>query len=585
MPLILPFPALQRPRTARHPGAAAQLDDTIHPARVILLISLWLATACNVPLWRAVMDLPGDHGPQRVVFLLAFMAIVAAGNAAVLALAAWRFALKPVLAAAVLAAAFGCYFMSAYGVVIDTNMLINVLQTDAHEAAALFTWRLPVTVLALSVPPLWWLRRQRVRRLPWGRLALQQLLLVVGALAAAVACLLVVFQPFSSTMRNHTQLRYMINPLNSVYAVGNLAARPFRQDSGPLMPVGADAHLGASYAGQNKPPLLVLVLGETGRSGNFALNGYGRPTTPELSARNDLVTARNAWSCGTSTAASVPCMFSHLGKAAYESRSARYESLIDVLHHAGLAVLWVDNQGGCKGVCDRIGEANTASSNVPGLCPDGECLDQVMLRGIDERIAALPAEQRARGTVVVLHQIGSHGPAYFRRSAPERKAFQPECQSVSLQECSAQQLVNAYDNSIVETDHFVNATIRWLQGRSAEAQTSMIYVADHGESLGENNIYLHGLPYAIAPDVQKHVPWITWLSPAMQQRGGTSTACLQAAMGDRRITHDNYFHSVLGLMDVQTSVYQPQLDVFSSCAGKVRAVAAASSSNGLPRRI
>ena len=103
----------------------------------------------------------------------------------------------------------------------------------------------------------------------------------------------------------------------------------------------------------------------------------------------------------------------------------------------------------------------------------------------------------------------------------------------------------------------------------------MIYVADHGESLGENNIYLHGLPYSIAPDVQKHVPWITWLSAAMQSRMGTATPCLQKELAQQRITHDNYFHSVLGLMDVKTGAYQPELDVFSACRKTVAAKQAA----------
>ncbi len=572
MRLIPSFSGLQAAaRASRSGGHAAPASQTpsVHPARLIVLISLWLATACNLPLWRAVVDLPGAMNLQRAGFLAAFIFIVAAGNAAVLALLGWGRAVKPVLIFAVLAAAFGSYFIAAYGIVIDADMLANVMQTDTREATSLFTLRLPLVVGALSVPPIWWLLRQRRARLSWLKLTLHQLLLIVGSVAAAALMLLWVFQPFSSTMRNHTQLRYMINPVNSFYAAAELAVRPFRQDQGPVQPVGADARLGASYAAPaNKPPLLVLVLGETGRSGNFALNGYGRPTTPLLSARSDLVTARDAWSCGTSTATSVPCMFSHLGKEGYESRKGRYESLIDVLHHAGLAVLWVDNQGGCKGVCDRIGETNTSSSKVPGMCPDGECLDMVMLKGLDERIAALPAEQRARGTVVVLHQIGSHGPAYFRRSAPDRKPFQPECKSVNLQECSKEQLWNAYDNSIVETDHFLNETIRWLQSHDGTAQTSMIYVADHGESLGENNIYLHGMPYSIAPDVQKHVAWITWVSPAMEQRRGLTTACLREAMGDKRITHDNYFHSVLGLLDVQTGVYKPQLDLFSGCEGK-----------------
>ncbi|HTH08431.1 MAG TPA: sulfatase-like hydrolase/transferase, partial [Acidovorax sp.] len=378
--------------------------------------------------------------------------------------------------------------------------------------------------------------------------------------------LLLVFQDFASTMRNHTKLRYLINPLNSVYALGNIATKPLRMDTSKLLPIGRDAQLGATYAGQAKPPLLVLVLGETGRSGNFGINGYERNTTPLLSARTDLISARNAWSCGTSTAASVPCMFSHLGRTGYEARAANFESLIDVLHHAGLAVLWVDNQSGCKGVCDRIGQANTSNLKDPELCPaGGECLDRVMLQDLDARIAALPAEQRQRGAVVVLHQMGSHGPAYSKRSAPGNKKFGPECTSTSLQECERQQVVNAYDNSIVETDQFLDSVINWLAAQEKQAQTAMIYVADHGESLGENNLYLHGLPYSIAPDVQKHVPWITWLSPAMQQRTQLATGCLQQDLAERRITHDHYFHSVLGLMDVKTGAYSAGLDMFEGC--------------------
>ncbi|RZJ62735.1 MAG: DUF1705 domain-containing protein, partial [Acidovorax sp.] len=403
--------------------------------------------------------------------------------------------------------------------------------------------------------------------------------LLLGAIAVIVVCLLMVFQDFASTMRNHTKLRYLINPLNTVYALGNIATRPLRIDGSKLLPLGRDAQLGASYLGQKAPPLLVLVLGETGRSGNFGLNGYARDTTPLLSARTDLVSARNAWSCGTSTAASVPCMFSHLGRTGYEARAANFESLIDVLHHAGLAVLWVDNQSGCKGVCDRVSnDINTSALKDPALCAArGECLDRIMLKDLDAHIAALPAEQRQRGTVVVLHQLGSHGPAYSKRSSPELKKFMPECASTALQECERQQVVNAYDNSIRETDLFLDSVLKWLSTLSDQPEAAMIYVADHGESLGENNIYLHGLPYAIAPDVQKHVPWLTWLSPAMQSRSSLPTGCLQQDLAQRRITHDNYFHSVLGLMDVTTGAYNPDLDMFTACRNKSQSMAAAAS--------
>lgn len=537
----------------------------IHPAWVVVLASAWLATACNVPLWRELTALPGQGTLRGWAFVLAFAVIVAAGNAALLSLLAWRWTLKPAVTVLLLMAAFGAYFMLAYGIAIDASMLVNVMQTDVKEAGDLLNWRMAATVVALTAPPLLWLYRRPVRRMHAFRHMAHNGALLVGSIVVIVVSLLLVFQDFASTMRNHTKLRYLINPLNSVYALGNIATKPLRLDTSTLMPLGRDAHLGASYAGQQKPPLLVLVLGETGRSVNFGLNGYARPTTPLLSARTDLASARNAWSCGTSTAASVPCMFSHLGRDGFEARKANYESLIDVLHHAGLAVLWVDNQAGCKGVCDRVGEVRTTALQDPALCPDGECLDPIMLKDLDKRLAELPAGQRSHGTVVVMHQMGSHGPAYYKRSSKALKKFQPECTATALQECTQEQVVNAYDNSIVQTDQFLDSVINWLAAQSQQAQTAMIYVADHGESLGENNIYLHGLPYAIAPDVQKHVPWITWLSPAMQARSRVSTPCLQKDLAERRITHDGYFHSVLGLMDVQTGVYRPELDVFGPC--------------------
>lgn len=538
----------------------------LHPAWLMVLVSVWLATVCNAALWREVTALPdGAGGLRSWGFIMAFAVIVAAGNVAVLSLLAWGRATKWVLSSFVLMAAFGSYFMLNYGIVIDASMLANVLQTDVREAGDLLNWRLPTTVLALAAPPLWWLWRNPVHSLGVVRHLIHNAGLLLAAVVVLVAALLLVFQDFASTMRNHTQLRYLINPLNSVYAVAHMASKPLRMDTQTVLPLGRDAQLGASYAQQAKAPLLVLVLGETARSDHFGLNGYARNTTPLLSARTDIVSAHNAWSCGTSTAASLPCMFSHLGRDGFEGRKNNFENLLDVLHHAGLAVLWVDNQSGCKGVCDRVAQASTSRDTDPELCPAGECSDTIMLKDLEQRIAALPAEQRARGTVVVLHQMGSHGPAYFKRSTTSQKVFTPECTSNALQECGQAQVVNAYDNSMVATDAFLNATIEWLQAQTPKAQTAMVYVSDHGESLGEGNVYLHGLPYRIAPDVQKHVPWVTWLSAEMQQRQQLGLGCLQKALTDQRISHDAYFHSVLGLMDVQTTVYQRTQDIYAPC--------------------
>ena len=531
---------------------------------LVVSASLWIATVCNLALWRALARLPELSTGQAFTISLALSLVIALATAALLSLLAWRWTLKPAITLFLVSAAVGSYFMVAYGVVIDRTMMVNTLQTDVRETRDLLNWRLLATVLVLAVLPVFFLWRQTVRRKNAARQTLANALTLLGACALLVLVVMLFFQSIASVMRNHPQLRYLINPLNSFYALGSVAAQPFQRNESVVLPLGEDARLGASYAAQSKPPLLLLVLGETARSGNFAINGYQRPTTPKLALEN-IASQRNAWACGTSTAASLPCMFSNLGRAAYEARPANYQGLLDVLQHAGLAVLWLDNQAGCKGACDRIPNVDTSALKVPELCEGGECLDEVMLLGLDQRIAALPAERKAKGVVVVMHQMGSHGPAYYKRSPPAFKKFLPECTSNSLQSCKGDGLLNAYDNSIVYTDHVLASAIGWLKTQQTSSTPAMLYLADHGESLGENNLYLHGMPYSVAPDVQKRVPWITWLSPGFEQRSQVSTNCLKQRL-DVPISHDNYFHSVLGLMNVQTSVYKAALDIYAPCA-------------------
>ena len=538
------------------------------PLGLMLAASLWMATLGNLALWQELGRLGVLRGAGGVGFGVALALMVTAGLLMLQSLLAWRWTLKPVLIVLLLATAAGAHFMLVYRIVIDSSMLTNVLQTDVREAGDLFNVRLLLTLGLLGVLPalvVWRLPLQHGR---WPRRLGHNLLVLAASLVLLVAALLASFQAMSSTMRNHKHVRYLINPLNAVYALGDMASQPLRRDNRTLQPLGLDATLGprtavATAAAPARPPLLLLVLGETGRAGNFALNGYGRPTTPELE-KLPVISWRNAWSCGTNTAASVPCMFSHLGREGFGSRKQNHENLLDVAQRAGLAVLWLDNQAGCKGVCDRVPNASTAALKDPVLCQDGECWDEILLQGLDERIAALPAERRARGVLVVMHQMGSHGPAYYKRVPPAHKRFLPECTTNVLQDCDHAQLVNAYDNTIAYTDHLLGAAVGWLQQRSAANDTAMLYVADHGESLGENNLYLHGLPYALAPDVQKRVPWITWLSPAFAQRSGLDTACLRGR-ADNEVTHDHYFHSVLGLLDVRTSAYQAPLDAYAAC--------------------
>lgn len=521
--------------------------------------SVWMATAGNAPLWRELQHLGLLQAQGGWLLALTLAGMIATALFGLLSLAGWRPLLKPAIVLLLFASALGAYFMWTYHVVIDGSMATNTLQTDWHEVRALLGWPLAATVLAGAVLPSWLVWRAPVRHRPWTQQAWRNLAAALLAVAALVALVLASFQPLASTMRNHKDLRYLLNPLNSLYAFGQ-SAWAGEKMRGALLPVGHDARIAGAGP---RPRLLVLVLGETGRSGNFGINGYERDTTPEL-ARAQAASFRNAWSCGTSTAASVPCMFSPLGREGFLARSQDTENLLDVLQHAGLAVLWIDNQpGGCKGVCDRVPHVDTSGLRDAALCPDDECRDEILVADLDRRLASLPAAQRERGAVIVLHQMGSHGPAYAQRSPQAFKRFLPECASSHLPDCDAAALRNAYDNTIVYTDHVLGSAIAWLRTRS-DYDGALLYVADHGESLGENNLYLHGLPYAIAPDVQKHVPWVTWLAPGFEQRSGVTLDCLRAR-GDARVTHDNLFHSVLGLMQVSTSAYRRALDAYAAC--------------------
>ena len=551
----------------------ALLAEGRRPVQGVWWLALWMAVVGNIPLWLRITEI-ATQPAQRASLLLVMGGLVLGVTAALLSLLAWPRLFRPLASLLVLVSAFNTYFMWQYRVVIDPTMLANVAATDAREVRDLLSLPLLGTVLLVAGPPLWWIWR---RPMAWGGWLPQtgrNLLGIVAGLVFAVGIGFAGYQGLASLMRNHKPLRYMINPLNSVYAATRLAADQLPKKARTLQPVGVgeDAKLGASYAQQKRPPLLVVVVGETARAQNWHLNGYARANTPLLAQwqqQRGLVNFPDVRSCGTNTQVSVPCIFSPLTREQGGDQTAEHQNLLDVLQRAGLAVLWLDNQSGCKGVCDRVPNASTRELNLPELCADGECFDEAMLHGLDERIAALDPQRRARGVVLVMHQMGSHGPAYSRRTPAARKAFMPECTSNTLSECPPDQLVNAYDNTIAYTDHFLGQTLQWLQAQADKGtyDTGLLYFSDHGESLGEKGLYLHGVPYAFAPEEQTHVPMVTWLSAGLQQRSGIKADCLREKAATP-LSHDNVFHSVLGLMDVQTSVHEPALDLYAPCAGR-----------------
>jgi lipid A ethanolaminephosphotransferase len=253
-------------------------------------------------------------------------------------------------------------------------------------------------------------------------------------------------------------------------------------------------------------------------------------------------------------------MFSHLDKDNFSKNKANNsENILDFIANSGFSVQWRDNNTGCKGICERVDFIDLTQIKNNSLCITGECFDEILLKDLRQQIIDNPNNQ-----VIVMHQKGSHGPAYYLRYPEEFKQFIPVCATNKLQNCDPKDINNAYDNTILYTDHVVDQVIEELKQLPSDYNTALVYISDHGESLGENNIYLHGTPYFMAPEAQTHVPFLLWFSNKFMKNFNLNTDCLNKKT-KLSFSHDNLFHSMLGLLDLETSYYQPEMDIFASC--------------------
>ena len=523
------------------------------------IASVLFAMAYSAGFWKQLVlaDLP--LGARGALFLLAAGALMVGFNVLLLSLVAWRFVQKPALTLVVLASASAAYFIDSYGVVVDRHALQSVVETNAREGAQWLSWRMLAYLFVLGMVPaalLWWVR---VEYRPWPRELLARALLMLGAMAMIGLAVLPFSREMASTARNHAQLRHLATPANLFNAV-----RGYAKHSAPVAPVvaaplGADAHGGSRYA-DRRPRLLVVVIGESARAASFSLGGYARLTNPELEKRAPIYFS-NVSSCGTNTATSLPCLFSHLGRSGYSDGAAKAsENLLDVVAHAGYAVEWEDNNTGSKGIATRQREEDMANFDSTGLCDEEGCLDEILVQHLRAELARDSGDK-----VYVLHMIGSHGPAYFRRYPAAFRRFTPTCDSVALQSCSVDQIRNSYDNTILYTDHVLAQLTKLLEQNAPRRASTLLYVSDHGESTGEKGLYLHGAPYVFAPSEQTRVPMLLWSSQSFQDWRGLDTACA-ATRASAVLSHDHFFHTVLGLLNLQTAAYRPELDALAGCA-------------------
>ena len=211
-----------------------------------------------------------------------------------------------------------------------------------------------------------------------------------------------------------------------------------------------------------------------------------------------------------------------------------------------------------------VGCALRYGVNTENGPPDWGLGPNVRPGSLVHRLQALAATKPAATQLLVLHMLGNHGPSYFRRYPPAFRRFLPPCEFDDLQKCSREQIVNAYDNALLYTDHVLASLVAKLKAASGTLDSAMLYVSDHGESLGENNLYLHGLPYAIAPDLQKRVPMALWFSGGTPRALGLDVGCLQRR-AKAPAAHDHLFHTLLALVDVKTALYDPAWDLAQGC--------------------
>ena len=530
---------------------------TISHSLLNLAISVYILALLNQGFWAQMLAIFGDRPVQAALFALVILALT------LLTLeffAPWRLQ-KPVGAVLIVMAAAANYYQQAFGVLIDREMIRNIMETTVTESGHLIT---PGAVRAIGLtgvlPALlvFWPRVRRPRLLHqlwrWPLGVTLCAAVVVGGLFADA-------RTFSAVLRERQEMMAAYQPGATLTALVRYGKQQLQAGGITVQPVATDAAPGPHLAAADRPVLLVLYLGETARAQNWGLNGYARQTTPGLLAR-EVINFPDVSACGTSTAVSVPCLFSPLAQEAYSHTGfLGRENLLDVLARAGFAVRWVDNNTGDQRVAARTGWAPVDPALDPVACAV-ECTDAVFLPVIRQTLETITQD-----TVLVLHMIGNHGPAYHLRYAPQEAVFTPDCQSAEFARCTEDEIVNAYDNAIAQTDRVLSASIDLLAG-SDRALGAMLFVSDHGESLGEGGLYLHAAPLFMAPRTQTQVPMVLWMDPAFEAAMGLDPACLRAA-AQRPASHDVLFHSVLGLVDVATTARTAALDLPGGCRAPV----------------
>ena len=540
--------------TLRTRFASLRNARPLSPITLILMTIAFVLYVDNTTFWSIGKGVFDGHtvsfaGYSLAVFFLTLAAFSFFG---------FPWLVKPFLIFILVLSAVTSYYMDSLGVIIDRDMIQNVMVTTLTESKHLITLGFASHVFFYGILPALVVTSVKIKPQGMIRTIAVPVITFAVSLALAAGLLMADLKSYASILRERKDFMGSYQPGMPLVSAIRYAKMMSRSANVPIAAIGEDATKGASYRSGSKPVLTIVVAGETARSQNFSLNGYGVETNPKL-AKLPVVSFDQVSSCGTATAVSLPCMFSEFDRDGYSyEKGISQENVLDVISHAGLNVEWWDNNTGDKGIAGRLEARSFTQTNNKEFCAAGECMDGIFMQALKEY-----ADTITQDTVLVLHQIGSHGPTYYLRYPKEFERFTPACRTAEFKNCSAAEITNSYDNTIAYTDEILAQTIAMLQSQDQLA-TALLYVSDHGESLGEGGLYLHGSPYFMAPEYQTKVPMILWMSEAFKDKFAIDQSCLVAKKA-AILSHDNLFHSLLGMLDIQTNERAPSLDIFASC--------------------
>ena len=525
---------------------------TISQNGLIVVAILFLMLFANMAFFKGVVEIYPAR--QNIAFLVSLFIVFAALNTILVSLLCYKHTIKPILMVIFLISSFAAYFMDSYRSVIDEYMIDNILQTNTQEFIDLFSLQQVMYVLLLGVLPSILIYNVNIKAQTFLQSVFSRLKLLLALILVVAGVLWGFSDYYYSFFREHTPLRYYSNPGYYLYSATNYATRSYRHSTIQLKPIALDAKIPTDNTHRK---LMIFVVGETVRADHFSLNGYDTKTNPLLEKLN-VINFSNTSSCGTSTAHSLPCMFSVYPRHNYnKSKADNTENVLDILRRVGVNVLWLDNNSSSKGVADRVHYQNYNTPDNNPIC-DSECRDEGMLVNLQAYI-----DSHSSGDfLIVLHQMGNHGPAYYKRYPKKFERFTPVCKTNQLEQCTIEQISNAYDNTILYTDYFLAKTIAFLKQNSTQFESALFYASDHGESLGENGLYLHGLPYFMAPKSQTHVPMFIWLDNGFGRYDEADIRAIKDATSDN-LSHDNIFHTILGFMQVETDVYDKKMNIIN----------------------